>query len=231
MEAAVELKQVVKQYGKKRVLDGATVSFQTGKLTGLLGENGAGKSTLFKLVMGLTQPTEGEVRVFGHKPSWKLNERIAYLGDRSRWYPQHTIREALRFAAAVFPRFDEKRAQEYIQLMELDAEAKVRSLSRGQEARLQLSLCVANRVDLILLDEPFAGVDLLSRERMVRLLIDLMLEKEGTMIISTHDIHEVEGLFDNVVFIKGGKCIGDQNVEELRADRSSIQDEYRRLFG
>jgi ABC-2 type transport system ATP-binding protein len=98
-------------------LDGITLSFPKGKVIGLLGENGAGKSTMFKLMVNLIQPTSGEVRVFGQKPSRELNERIAYLSDRAHWYKHHSVEEAIRYGAQVFPRFDQEKAKQFAAFM------------------------------------------------------------------------------------------------------------------
>jgi ABC-2 type transport system ATP-binding protein len=227
----VTFQQVVKSYGRKRALDGITLSFPKGKVIGLLGENGAGKSTMFKMMVNLIQPTSGEVRVLGQKPSWRLNEHIAYLSDRARWYKHHSVEEAIQYGAQVFPRFDLEKAKQMAEFMKLEPTQHVSDMSKGQEARLQLLLSLARDVDLILLDEPFSGIDLLSREKIVELMIDTMTEGEKTIIISTHDIHEVEGLFEHVVFLKGGTVVSQTDVEALRQKGLSIQDEYRRVMG
>jgi ABC-2 type transport system ATP-binding protein len=226
----VTFERVVKSYGRKRALNGITLSFPKGKVIGLLGENGAGKSTMFKMMANLIQPTSGEVRVLGQTPSWQLNERIAYLADRARWYKHHSVEEAIRYGARVFSRFDLEKAKQIAAFMKLEPTQRVGDMSKGQEARLQLLLALAREVELILLDEPFSGIDLLSREKIVELMIDTLTEGEKTFIISTHDIHEVEGLFEHVVFLKGGNVVSQTDVEVLRQKGLSIQDEYRRVM-
>lgn len=230
MSSVVEFKDVRKKYENYRVLNGFTSSFPKGKVTGVLGENGAGKSTLLKMIAGLTCWDSGQVSVFGQPPSWTLNHQIAYLGDRSKWYPHHTVHEAIQFAASVYPDFCIQKATEYAHFMELHMDANVNTLSKGHEARLQLLICLARKVSLYLLDEPFSGIDLLSREKIVTLLIDLMSEREQSIVISTHNIEEIEGLFEYVVFIKDGMCIAEHKVEDLRNKTGSVQDEYRRLY-
>jgi ABC-2 type transport system ATP-binding protein len=227
----VTFQQVVKSYRGKRALDGITLSFPKGKVIGLLGENGAGKSTMFKMMVNLIQPTSGEVRVLGRKPSWQLNERIAYLSDRAHWYQHHSVEEAIYFGARVFPHFSPEKAKQFAAFMKLEPTQKVGDMSKGQESRLQLLLALAREVDLILLDEPFSGIDLLSREKIVELMIDTLAEGEKTIIISTHDIHEVEGLFEHVVFLKNGNVVSQTDVEVLRQKGLLIQDEYRRVMG
>jgi ABC-2 type transport system ATP-binding protein len=230
MKMAVEMRNVIKKFGSKTALNQLSVSFPRGKVIGLLGENGAGKSTIFKLIMGFMEPNAGEITVFGKKPEWSNLTSISYLGDRSSWYKFHTVYQALQYANRVYPHFRLDQAQEYIKFMGLDMNAYVSDLSKGQEMRLQLLLCLARKVDLYLLDEPFSGIDLISREKIVELLIDIMSEREITMIISTHDLHEVEGLFEHVVFIKDGKVEKEGDVEKLRNVEGSIQSLYRRVY-
>jgi ABC-2 type transport system ATP-binding protein len=226
----VTFDQVVKMYGSKKALGGLTVEIPEGQITGVLGENGAGKSTMFKLIVNLERPTSGEVRVFGQKPGWKQNERIAYLSDRARWYPHHRVRDAIEYCRVVYPGFRPEKAAEYAGYMKLDPSMKVAGMSKGQEARLQLALCLAREADLTILDEPFSGIDLISREKIVELIIGAVSERKTTLLISTHDIHEVEGLFDRVLFIKDGTLVHEVDAEELRAQTGSIKSAYRRVF-
>jgi ABC-2 type transport system ATP-binding protein len=231
MSGIVTFHQVVKKYGDKRALDGLTVEIPEGRITGILGENGAGKSTMFKIIVNLVRPTSGEVRVFGQRPGWKQNERIAYLSDRARWYRHHRVRDAIEHCRAVYRGFRVDKAAEYAEFMKLDPTMKVAGMSKGQEARLQLALCLAREADLTILDEPFSGIDLVSREKIVELIIDAVSERKTTLLISTHDVHEVEGLFDRVLFIKDGSLVQEADAEELRKQTGSVQSAYRRVFG
>ena len=230
MSNAIEIQYLNKSYGSKKALDDLYVSFPEGQITGLLGPNGAGKSTLFKVIVGLVKPQCGNISVFGQHPHWKLNAEIAYLPDRAKWYKVHTIQQALTYALHVLPGFDLPRALQMVNLMKLDLDEQVSALSKGQEARLHIILCLARKVKLVLLDEPFSGIDLLSRERIIQSLIDSMMEQPQTIVISTHEIHEAESLFDHVVFLNKGELILEGNAEALRQEKGSIESIYRGLF-
>ena len=117
---AVKLEKVTKTYGKQKALDSLTVSLPAGLVTGVLGPNGAGKSTLFKAIVGLVKPNSGNISVLGHKPSWKVNEQVAYLPDRGSWYDFHTVRQALVYSATVFPHFNQARADQLVTFMGLN---------------------------------------------------------------------------------------------------------------
>lgn len=230
MSNALEIMNICKAYGTKQALTQLTVSFPEGQITGLLGPNGAGKSTLLKALVGLVKPDSGTIKVFGQQPHWKLNAEIAYLPDRAKWYKFHTIEQALIYAFKVLPNFNLERALQMAKIMDLELNDKVSTLSKGQEARLNVILCLARNVKLVLLDEPFSGIDLVSRERIIQSIIDSMLDHLQTIIISTHEIHEAESLFDHVVFLDKGQLILEGNAEVLRQEKGSVESIYRGLF-
>ncbi|WP_088187311.1 ABC transporter ATP-binding protein [Desulfosporosinus sp. FKA] len=230
MSNALEIKYLSKSYGSKIALDDLYVSFPEGQITGLLGPNGAGKSTLLKVIVGLVKPQAGNVQLFGQPPHWKLNAKIAYLPDRAKWYKAHTIERALNYALTILPGFDLPRALKMVITMDLDLDSRVSALSKGQQASLYVILCLARKVKLVLLDEPFTGIDLLSRERIIQSLIDSMIDQPQTIIISTHEIYETESLFDHVVFLNRGKLVLEGNVEALRQEKGCIESIYRGLF-
>ncbi|SHI88873.1 ATP-binding cassette domain-containing protein [Desulfosporosinus lacus] len=230
MSSALEIKHLSKSYGSKIALDDLTASFPAGQITGLIGPNGAGKSTLLKAIVGLVKPQQGSIGIFDQPAHWKLNAEIAYLPDRAKWYKSHTIKQALNYALNILPGFDLPRALEMANLMSLDLDVLVSTLSEGHEARLHIILCLARRVKLVLLDEPFSGIDLLSRETIIQLLINSMLDQPQTILISSHEIHEAESLFEHVVFLNKGQLVLEGNAEALRQEKGSIESIYRGLF-
>jgi ABC-2 type transport system ATP-binding protein len=227
---AVNLESVTKTYGSQIALDSLTLGLPEGQVTGVLGPNGAGKSTLLKVIVGLVKPDAGSITVLGSKPGWQINEQIAFLSDQCRWYGSHTVRQAIDYASAVFPHFNGERAEYLAKFMKLDYQASVKTLSRGQEARLKLIMCLARDVQLLLLDEPFSGIDLVSREKIIQGLIESFADRQQTIVISTHEIQEAESLFDQVVFIDQGRVVLSGNAETLRQERGSLESIYRGLF-
>lgn len=230
MDYMVETHQLNKSYGRKKALNGLDLLIPEGKVTGLLGPNGTGKSTLLKMIAGLVQPDHGTIHVMGKKPHWSLNTEIAYLPDRGGWYPYQAVREALTYANHIFPHFELERAHEMAVTLGLELDSHVHALSKGMQARLYLIFCLARRVKLVLLDEPFSGIDLVSREKIMQMVIDSLMEHPQTLIISTHEIHEAESLFDHVVFLDQGRQVSTGNTEELRAAHGSVESIYRGLY-
>lgn len=227
----VHCQHVTKRYRDKYALDGLNVSIPTGGIVGILGPNGAGKSTLFQLLMGFIQPDEGNLTVINRKPGWQTNRDIAYLPDRARWFPEQTVSEALAWASRFLPGFDMAEAEELAAMMNIERETPAGGMSRGQEARLMLLLCIARRVPLVILDEPFSGIDVISRDRIVGGLIDHIGERrEQTVLISTHEIYDAESLFDYAVFLDQGRVRLAGAVEQLRAEHGSMDALFRKLY-
>ncbi|TMV44934.1 ABC transporter ATP-binding protein [Paenibacillus mesophilus] len=226
----VVCEQVTKRYGKKAALDGLDVTIPAGRIVGVLGPNGCGKSSLFRAITGLVTPDGGKIEVFGGKPGWQTNKQIAYMPDRGRWYPSHTVQQAFEWGHTFLPGFDKEGAIRFAEWMDIDPEMKIGGMSRGQEARIMLILCIARDVPLIILDEPFAGIDVISREAIVSGIIDHLENRGQSMLISTHDIQEVEGLFDYTVMMDQGRAIWTGDTDDLRAEYGSLQNVFRTLY-
>ncbi len=230
MNPVVETKELLKIYDGRPALDSLTLSFPEGKVSGLLGPNGGGKSTLLKMIVGLAKPDSGSIEVFGTSPCRAANAEISYLPDRAKWYRHHTVGRAVEYASEIYPRFNLQKASGLLETMRLDPKSPVESLSKGHQACLMLSLCLARDTRLVLLDEPFSGIDLICRERIIHGIIDSLSEQKQTFIISTHEIYEAESLFENVAFLKDGRLLKDEGAESLRTIGGSIESMYRRLF-
>lgn len=221
--------RVSKKYGDKTALDHLSLSVAAGHVTGILGANGAGKSTFFRMITGLVRPEDGKLTVLGREPGWRTNNQIAYLPDRARWYGNYTAKQTFDWGEKILPGFEKNEARRLAELMKLPLDLKAEGMSKGQEARLMLILCVARNVPLIVLDEPFSGIDGSSRERIIEVLIDAIGEKKQTLLISTHEIYEVEGLMDDVVFLSDGAVQLAGNAEKLRAEYGSIYELSKKI--
>jgi ABC-2 type transport system ATP-binding protein len=230
MKNIIETKDLIKKYDKKTAIDNLTVAFPEGRVSGLLGPNGAGKSTLLKMFVGLAKSDSGSIKVLGGSPSWKTNAEISYLPDRAKWYQFHTVEHAIKYSSQIFPSFNVLRAKELADSMKLDLKSKVSELSRGQQACLMLLISLSRDTKLVLLDEPFSGIDLISRERIIHSIIDSLAEQKQTFVISTHEIYEAESLFEYAVFLNDGQLLKADDAESLRAQDGSIESIYRRLY-
>lgn len=212
----IEFLQVTKKYGREYGLNNVSLMLEKGKIYGLLGPNGSGKSTTLKLIAGLVHPSSGKVLVNGKEANRKIAGDVAYLTELDHFYPSFTVRDMIDFYASQFPDFSIVRADELLQFMKLESNKKIKKLSKGNRGRLKLVLALARETSVLLLDEPFSGLDPMVRESIVKGLLSYIDFEKQTVVIATHEINEMEPLLDEVLAIYNGKVIGRHNVEELR---------------
>jgi len=215
----IEFKDVSKKFGSIIALNDVNLVFPRGKIIGLFGPNGAGKSTSIKLIMGLNRPDRGEVRVDGENPQNKKQD-MAYLPEIDHLYPWMNIAQAADFTRTFYADWDEGKYRELIKFLNLQEDMKISKISKGQRAKTKLLLTVSRRAPYLLMDEPLSGIDILTREEIINTLIRDYREGEQTIIISTHEIAEVESLVDEVIFLDKGKVKLSGNAEDLRVERN-----------
>ena len=215
----IEFKNVSKSFGSTVALDDVSLVFPRGKIIGLFGPNGAGKSTSIKLIMGLNRPDRGEIRVDGENPQ-KKKQDVAYLPEIDHLYPWMNIAQAADFTRTFYADWDEAKYQELIKFLNLQEDMKISKISKGQRAKTKLLLTVSRRAPYLLMDEPLSGIDILTREEIINTLIRDYREGEQTIIISTHEIAEVESLVDEAIFLDRGQVKLSGNAEDLRVARN-----------
>ena len=215
----IEFKNVSKSFGSTVALNDVSLVFPRGKIIGLFGPNGAGKSTSIKLIMGLNRPDRGEVRVDGENPQNKKQD-MAYLPEIDHLYPWMNIAQAADFTRTFYADWDEGKYRELIKFLNLQEDMKISKISKGQRAKTKLLLTVSRRAPYLLMDEPLSGIDILTREEIINTLIRDYREGEQTIIISTHEIAEVESLVDEVIFLGRGQIKLSGNAEDLRVKRN-----------
>lgn len=191
-----------------------------GKIIGLVGENGSGKSTMLKLIAGLAYPTRGEVLVSGSKANRRVASTVSYLSELDEFYRFYNVEQTIEFYASQFPDFDLKKAYEILTFMKLDSVSKLKELSKGSRGRLKIVLSLARNAPIILMDEPLSGLDPMVRQSIVKGLISFIDLEKQLVLITTHEIREVENILDEVIAIKDGKIIGHHNVEQLREEQN-----------
>lgn len=151
----IELRNVTKEYGKRKALDDINLQFEKGKIYGILGPNGSGKSTMMKMAAGLVFPTKGEVMINGREVDRYIAQDVAYLASEGMIYPGLTVEQMIQFFASQYNDFSMNKAEELIQFMQLERHQKVKKLSKGQQGRLKLLLVLSREAPVLLLDEPF----------------------------------------------------------------------------
>ena len=212
----IELNHVVKKYGAKRALNGVTLSIPPGKVIGLVGENGSGKSTLLKVIAGLSSINTGSVTYEGAQVTRKIAKDLAYMSDTDLFYPYFTVRELMEYYDSQFADFDLSKAKELADFLKVPHDARMKSLSKGNRGRVKIAVTLAREAKIYLLDEPFSGLDPMVRDDIAKGLIRFTNPETQTVIMSTHEIREVEPLLDEIIVMRGGQIIAHEAVDEIR---------------
>ncbi len=219
--------ELSKAYGSVRALDHVDLKLEEGKIVGLLGPNGSGKTTLIKLASRLLVPTEGEVRICGELPSPATKAIVSYLPDRNYLPDWMKTKDLLEMYQDFYGDFDVQRAQEMFGSLNIDYDTPLKNMSKGTKEKVQLILTMSRHAKLYLLDEPIAGVDPAARDYILKTIIS-NYDETATVLISTHLIADVENVLDEAVFLKEGKVVLHQSVDELRDTTGKSVDEYFR---
>lgn len=215
----IRFENVTKKYGSGLALRNTSLQFEKGKIYGLLGPNGSGKSTTLKMIAGLVLPSAGKVLLDDQPINRKIAEEVAYLTELDMFYETFTVKGMLTFYDSQFKDFDMARAEELVSFMQLDGSKKIKHLSKGTRGRLKLVLTLSRQARVILLDEPFSGLDPMVRDTIVKGLLSYIDWGEQTVLIATHEIDEIEAILDEAYIIHNGEVKGHCNVEQLREEQ------------
>ncbi len=227
----IEVRNLTKNYGKNRALDGVSFSLQGGKILGLVGPNGSGKSTLLKSLAGITSYNSGVVEVNGERPGKHVRTFTSYIPEIDALYKDMTIGDHVEIVKKFVDDWDTGREKELYQLLELHPEQKIKSLSKGYRKRVQILLGLSRRAKVFLLDEPLSGIDPLSRSLILDALLKIFTSYESTVIFSTHIVREAENMFDEVLFLKKGVTILYGPADKLREEYGkSIEDIFKEVY-
>jgi ABC-2 type transport system ATP-binding protein len=227
----IELQNVTKKYGRLVALENVSLQLEKGKIIGVLGENGSGKSTLLKLMAGLIFPTKGKVFVDGQEVTRSISRKVAYLSELDAYYHNFTTQDMISFYASQFIDFNKEKAYEILDFMQLDPNKKLKTLSKGSRGRVKIALTLAREAPVLLMDEPLSGLDPMVRESIVKGLISFIDLDHQVVIITTHEVSEIEFILDEVVLIHDGKVIEQALVDELReSNHQSVVDWMKKIY-
>lgn len=226
----IEVKNVAKKFGRKKVLKGVSFTAEKGQITCLIGINGVGKTTILKAIMGLTPFDSGEILINGEKIHPATYEKITFIPDTITMLPNMKIREAFTFMADFYDSWNPERASELLKFFRLNEDDRISELSKGNTAKVNLILGLALDVDYVLMDEPFSGIDIFSREQIADVFTSHLIEDRG-VIITTHEINDIEHLIDKVVLLDNGVILKEFDTEEVRENEGkSVIDVMREVY-
>ncbi len=206
-----------KSYGAFQALKSVNFTIERGRIVGLIGPNGAGKTTILKSILGLTT-FDGELNVFGldpRKDRHRLMQKVCFIADVAvlpRWLK---VSQALQYVEGVHPKFDRQKAERFLAKTKIKMESKVGHLSKGMVTQLHLALVLAINVELLVLDEPTLGLDILYRKEFYQELLSEFFDEERSIIVTTHQVEEVENLLTDLMFIKNGEIILNSTMDDV----------------
>ena len=203
------------------------LSIPRGKIIGLLGPNGCGKTTLIKMINGLLAPSCGTVTINGYAPGIETKKIVSYLPERTYLQSNMRIREMISYFKDFYEDFNEDRAYGMLSSLDIDPDARLKTLSKGTKEKVQLILVMSREAELYILDEPIAGVDPAARDFILRTIITNYNEN-ATILLSTHLITDIENILDEVIFMKNGSLLLHTSADAIREKQGKSIDTYFR---
>lgn len=228
----LECKNLSKSYdSSKLVISNLNLTFESGKIYGLLGPNGCGKSTLIKMIAGLLKPNAGEILVCGKPVSEQTKALVSYLPERTYFSNWMKVSQLIQFFSEFYDDFRPEVARQMLTELKIDENAQLKTLSKGTKEKVQLIMVMARNAKLYLLDEPIGGVDPASREYILNTIIG-NYNPDSAVVITTHLIHDVEPALDEFAFMGyGGQILMSGNADDARAENGKTLDElFREVF-
>lgn len=230
MNKILEIKNVSKKFNNNLILNNLNISFEKSKIVGILGPNGSGKTTLLKMIANISRIDRGEILINGIKPSIETKKIISYLPDNDFINQNIKVSEMINIYNKFFKDFQIEKAKNLINKMNIDENTLIPHLSKGNREKLSLSLILSRKAKIYILDEPIAGVDIITRDKILELLVENIFE-DSLVLITTHLIKDIEKIFDEVCFLKNGKINEIYKVEDIREKYSkTVEDLYRETF-
>ena len=231
-EFAIKAKGIIKSYDNNHALNGIDLEVRSGQVLGLIGPNGAGKSTFLQAVLGLLN-TEGELEVLGldpRKDRHKLLQKVCSITGVAVLPKWMTVEQVLQYVDGVHPRFNIEKAKSILSQTDIKNKSKIKTLSRGLVVQLHLSIVMAIDAELLVLDEPTLGLDLVYRKEFYSQLIEDYYDGNKTILISTHQVEEIEGVLSDAIFMNQGKVVMKDSIDainerflELRPNQDSLE--------
>lgn len=231
MTPILECKGLSKQYNHSALaLDNLNLILERGQIVGLLGPNGSGKTTLIKLINDTLVPTSGEVLISGMKPGVETKKIVSYLPERTYLDKSMKVKDVLAYFADFYENFVMDRALQMLNDLDIDINARLKTLSKGTLEKVQLVLVMSRDADLYVLDEPIGGVDPAARDYILRTILTNYNEN-ATILLSTHLIHDIENILDRILFIRQGHLVLNATVDEIRTEQGkSVDILFREVF-
>ncbi len=230
MNPILECQGLSKQYKNFYALNNLNLSLEKGQIVGLLGPNGSGKSTLIKLINDILIPTQGKVLINGMEPCIETKKIVSYLPERTYLDESMRVRDILTFFSDFYEDFQKERADQMLADLDINIEARLKTLSKGTKEKVQLILVMSRDAQLYILDEPIGGVDPAARDYILQTILGNYNEN-ATILLSTHLVHDIENILDRVLFLRQGQLVLNTTVDDIRINqKKSVNALFREVF-
>ena len=230
MKPIIECRSLTKKYGNFYALNNLNLTLEKGQIIGLLGPNRSGKTTLIKLLNGLLTATSGEIYIDGEPLGVETKKIVSFLPERTYLNAHRKVKDIISYFADFYDNFDSERAYRMLKHLEINPEARLKSLSKGTKEKVQLILVMSRDAALYILDEPIGAVDPAARDYILNTILTNYNEN-ATILLSTHLIHDIENILDRVIFIQNGHIITNSTVDEIRTEKKqSVDALFREVF-
>ena len=221
----IKITNLSKSYGDKKVLEGLNCTIKTGSIYGLIGANGAGKSTLLRIIMGIFQKNEGSIEIDGKEISddEEFKQKLVYVPDDLFFFKGYTINDMVNFYNNMYKTFDKEFAFKLFDKLKLDRKQKIQTFSKGMKRQTALICAIATNADYMFFDETFDGIDPVIRNFMKKIIAEQMEKKETTIIMTSHNLRELEDICDNLGLLHKGGILFESDIDSLKTNMFKIQ--------
>ena len=221
----IKITSLNKSYGDKKVLENLNCTIKTGSVYGLIGANGAGKSTLLRIIMGIFKKDSGIIEIDGKElvDSEELKQKLVYVPDDLFFFKNYTIKDMAIFYSKLYPKFDMDFAMGFAEKLKLNTNQKIQNFSKGMKRQCALICAISTNADYMFFDETFDGIDPVIRNYMKKVIAEQMQKKETTIIMTSHNLRELEDICDNLGLLYKGGVLFESDVDSLKTNMFKIQ--------
>jgi ABC-2 type transport system ATP-binding protein len=219
----IEVNGIEKAFGNNNIIRDVSFSVKAGSIYGLLGSNGAGKTTIMRMIAGILRQDTGGISVLNEQVDVSIKQRMVFIPDILYFLPQYTMRQLANYYASFYENWDEERYKKLTNLFHIDEKKKVSHFSKGLQRQVIFILSLSVKPDVLMLDEPFDGLDAVVRKKVRSLIIQDVAEREMSVLLSSHNLREVEEICDHVGILHQGEILLERDLDELKEDVHKVQ--------
>ena len=221
----IKIKELNKSYGTNKVLENLNCTIKTGSIYGLIGANGAGKSTLLRIIMGIFKKDSGSIEIDGKEliDNEVIKQKLVYVPDDLFFFKNYTIKDMAIFYSKLYPNFDMNFAMKFAEKLKLNTNQKIQTFSKGMKRQAALICAISTNADYMFFDETFDGIDPVIRNYMKKVIAEQMEKKETTIIMTSHNLRELEDICDNLGLLYKGGILFESDIDDLKTNMFKIQ--------